>query len=351
MNVLITGGAGFIGSRLERKLAAEGASVVLFDSLHPQVHADSIDLNAGATLFAGDVRDADAWDRCLRLHGAPDVVVHLAAETGTGQSLNEATRHGSTNVCGTTEMTDALVRHGVMPAQIVLASSRAVYGEGSWVDDKGIIWYPGPRTGAQLERAQWDPLSPSGEIGHSIRHAAATVEARPSNVYAATKLAQEHILDAWCSAYGVPLSILRLQNVYGPGQAVGNSYTGVLTFFARQVAAGEQVEVFEDGDIVRDFVFVDDVVSALAAAAAAPPEVSRRVDIGSGAPTTLIEVASTMCAIGSAPTPQITGAYRLGDVRAAAADISAAQVQLDWTPTTDLATGLTALLDWVPTQL
>lgn len=349
MHVLITGGAGFIGSRLAASLDHD---VVLFDSLHPQVHRSGVfELPSGVTLHPGDVRDPEAWDRCFLVHGKPDVIVHLAAETGTGQSLTEASRHGTTNVVGTTELTDALVRHGHVPQQILLTSSRAVYGEGTWVTEGGEMFRPGSRSGEQLAAGQWDPLSPDGGSVRPVPHNSGTTWPSPTNVYAATKLAQEHVLDAWCVAYGVPLSILRLQNVYGPGQAVGNAYTGVLTFFARQIASGDQVEVYEDGNIIRDFVFVDDVVGALGGAVMAPPIGTRRVDIGGGRPVSLLEVATTMCELGRAPAPTVNGQFRLGDVRAASADISAAHDELGWTPSTSLRSGLEALLDWVPDQL
>jgi dTDP-L-rhamnose 4-epimerase len=325
--------------------------VVLFDSVHPQVHASEVVAPVGCVLYPGDVRDPQAWDRCFRLYGAPEIIVHLAAETGTGQSLTEASRHGSTNVVGTTELTDALVRNRIAPGQIVLTSSRAVYGEGAWQTAAGEVFLPGGRSGEQLASGQWDPVSPGGEPMRPLAHSAATTWPRPTNVYAATKLAQEHLLDAWCTAYGVPLSILRLQNVYGPGQAVGNSYTGVLTFFARQIASGEQVEVYEDGMIVRDFVFVDDVVEALSSAIGSPPTGTRVVDIGGGQPVTLLDVAATMCRLGVAPPPVINGKFRLGDVRAASADVTAANVDLGWVPTTPLSDGLGELLGWVRTQL
>jgi dTDP-L-rhamnose 4-epimerase len=190
VRVLITGGAGFIGSRLGRQLSTAGHEIVLFDSLHPQVHSQPFGTDAGIELYVADVRESAAWDRYLLQFGAPEVIVHLAAETGTGQSLNEATRHGSANVVGTTEMTDALVRHRVVPRQIILTSSRAVYGEGAWSDDSGSVWYPAPRSGAMLAASQWDPISPTGLPGTPLAHRAADTWARPTNVYAATKLAQ-----------------------------------------------------------------------------------------------------------------------------------------------------------------
>jgi dTDP-L-rhamnose 4-epimerase len=348
VRVLITGGAGFIGSRLGGRLVGSGHDVVVFDSFHPQVHGTTdIAGPEGVALLPGDVRDPDDWDRCFALFGVPDIVFHLAAETGTGQSLTEASRHGSVNVVGTTEMTDAFVRAGAVPEHIVLTSSRAVYGEGAWQSDADGVFYAAPRRGDLLAAGVWDPPSPSDAAARPCPHSAAETWARPSNVYAATKLAQEHVLDSWCSAFRAPLSILRLQNVYGPGQAIGNSYTGVLTHFARQIAEGAQVEVYEDGRIIRDFVFVDDVVDALLAALDRPPEGTRRLDIGGGVPVTLFDVASTMARHGGAGAPVVNGRYRLGDVRAASADVSAATRELGWAPSTSLDHGLGRLVSWV----
>ena len=158
-------------------------------------------------------------------------------------------------------------------------------------------------------------------------------------------------MESWCQSFSVPLSILRLQNVYGPGQSVGNAYTGVLTFFARQLATGEVIDVYEDGQIIRDFVFVDDVVSALVAASQRPPSATRRLDIGSGSGVPLVEVAETMSSLANATAPQISGRYRQGDVRAASASISAAAEQLGWAPAVPLGDGLQALSRWVSTQV
>ncbi len=272
-NVLITGGAGFIGCRLARRLLDAGHRVTVLDRLHPQVHTGTgrpADLPADATLLPLDIAEASAWDTALKLV-TPEIVVHLAAETGTGQSLTEATRHGQVNVVGTTAlMLDALHRHDVRPQQILLASSRAVYGEGAWADGAGTVFYPPPRSHDSLVAAQWDPMAPDGSPATPVAQSAAGIEPRPTNVYAATKLAQEHLLSAWGAAFGVPLTVLRLQNVFGAGQSLANSYTGVLTYFARQAAAGEQIRVFEDGDIIRDFVHVDDVVEAMVRACRPP---------------------------------------------------------------------------------
>jgi dTDP-L-rhamnose 4-epimerase len=349
-SVLITGGAGFIGSALARRLVYSGFDVTVMDVLHPQVHGEhaTIDLPASVRLFTGDVAHAPDWDAVLRL-SRPSQIVHLAAETGTAQSLSEATRHGSVNVVGTTQLLDALSRCAHLPDQIVLASSRAVYGEGAW-QYGSQIFYPPPRGHAQLLAGRWDPHGPAGEPAVPLTSCASRTEPRPTNIYAATKLAQEHILTAWTAAHDAKLSVLRLQNVYGPGQSLTNSYTGIVALFARSARQQRTLEVYEDGRIVRDFVYIDDVVEALLAVIEQPAATSRCLDIGSGMPTTIHELAQKVAAICNAPEPVVVAKFREGDVRAARCDIEPATTELGWRPKWALEEGLRALLDWVAAQ-
>jgi dTDP-L-rhamnose 4-epimerase len=347
--VLITGGAGFIGSRLSTRLIDVDDRVVVLDVLHPQVHSGPgrpADLPLRAELLPCDVTSPTGWDAALRLV-RPDVVVHLAAETGTGQSLDEASRHGSVNVVGTTQMLDAFTRAGHRPDHVVLASSRAVYGEGAWRAGDGTVVLPPPRRHDDLAAGSWEPLGADGAPLTALAQCAAEIQPRPANVYAATKLAQEHILGAWAAAREVPLTTLRFQNVYGPGQSLTNSYTGIVTLFCRVAKAGQPINVYEDGLMLRDFVFVDDVVAAVVAALDSPPADSRLLDIGSGQATTLLTVAEIVAALYSAPSPQVSGMFRDGDVRSAYADIAAAGRDLGWAPTRSLEQGLDALVSWV----
>ncbi len=345
--VIVSGGAGFIGSRVIPRLLDDGRRVVVLDNLHPQVHPGGewpSTLDSDVVTVRGSVETIDPWLEALDAASGDITILHLAAETGTGQSLTEARRHASVNVLGTASLTDALVTRGVTPRSIVLTSSRAVYGEGAWLDAAGQPGYPAPRLPVDLHARRWTPLVDGEPAREPLPHVAGSTLPRPTNIYASTKLAQEHLLQNWCSAMDVPLSVLRLQNVYGGGQALSNSYTGVLTFFATQAVAGRSIEVYEGGGIVRDFVHVDDVAAAITAAIDRPGVLAGPVDIGSGQPVTLETVARTMARLARAPEPRVTDRYRHGDVRAAFASIAEATERLDYRPATSLETGLSELL-------
>lgn len=346
--VLVTGGAGFIGCAISSLLADSGYSVVVLDNLHPQIHEQRERpqaLHPSAELIVGDVTDADAWNRVLADH-RPAIVYHLAAETGTGQSLLEATRHGSVNVVGTTQMTDALVRHKCIPKAIVLSSSRAVYGEGAWQDSAGTTIYPGIRTHAMLAGGQWEPSHGASGRYAALPHAGGRVQSSPTSVYGATKLAQEHILSAWCSAMGVDLKVLRLQNVYGAGQSPINPYTGIITLFHRMARKGQAIPVYEDGEIVRDFVYIDDVAQALVRVAQgeATPDI---VDVGTGHPVTILDAARIIASLHGAPQPYITGQFRDGDVRSAVADTAVLARYLDVDAMISFVSGAKLVGDWL----
>ena len=346
--ILLTGGLGFIGTKIVSRLL-DSHEILVVDNVHPQVHPDRRRVNelpAGVSFIEGDVTQVRVMAEAAEF--APKVVVHLAAETGTGQSLRQSRRHTEVNVTGTATLLDALTAANHFPARIILPSSRAVYGEGKWTDARtGAGVYANARSASRLASGNWRPTACGGaELFSPIAHDSSSTEPRPSNVYAATKLAQEHVALAWCNAFDVPLAVLRLQNVYGSGQSVGNPYTGVLTFMARQALSGKPIAVFEGGGIIRDFVDVEDVADAIVAAIDFSGA-DLRADIGSGRPTPLLEVAELLSSLAGGPRPIITSEYRLGDVRAASANIDIARTQLDFTPSRSLEDGLTALLAWV----
>lgn len=347
--VLVTGGAGFIGCALAPHLLARGLPVLAVDNLLGQVHPERARPGAlpdAVQLIEGDVADAEVWDDVL-VRVRPRLVVHLAAETGTAQSLTESTRHARTNVVGTTAMLDAFVRHEAVPEHIVLTSSRAVYGEGSWEAQDGTVFEPDPRSHAQLEAAQWDHVDGAGRPARPRAMDAATGHPNPSSVYGATKLAQELVLRSWAASFGVPLSVFRLQNVYGPGQSPHNPYTGIITLFHRLASRGEVLDVYEDGDIVRDFVYIDDVVSALVAGIEQPPAAVRTLDVGNGVRTTILDAARMIAAHHGAPDPTVSGKFRDGDVRAAWADTTRMHAELGWSPAWTFEGGSAAVSDWL----
>ncbi|MGF9660181.1 SDR family oxidoreductase, partial [Pantoea agglomerans] len=265
-----------------------------------------------AELVVGDIVDPATWDEVLT-DWSPDVIVHLAAETDTGLSLDHPSRFTTVNVEGTAQLMEALRRHDVTPRRIVVASSRAVYGEGVWRDDSTGEERTRPqRSHDELESGQWDFPGARPLAAH-----AGITPANTSNVYAATKLAQEGLLSAWCASRGVDLSILRLQNVYGPGQSLINPYTGILALFVRLAAAGKEIPVYEDGAMLRDFVHIDDVAPAFARVISADytETGTSMYDIGTGTPASVLEVAQAIATELGAPAPVVTGRYREGDVR------------------------------------
>lgn len=297
-----------------------------------------------------DVCDAEAWDRLLG-GVRPETVVHLAAETGTGQSLELPTRHTHVNVTGTAQMLEAFERAEHVPNHIVLASSRAVYGEGQWLDPAdGLAFTPGNRSVDQLERGDFVIRAPSGAEAQPLPHNHAITPAMPASVYGATKLAQEQILSLWCAARGVPLTVLRLQNVYGAGQSPHNPYTGIVGLFHRVAAAGQAIEVYEDGLIGRDFIYIDDIARCFLKAIEAPPANRRVLDIGTGSAMTVLESARTIAALYGAPEPRISGAFRHGDIRWAVADPRPLAEALEFAVQISFDEGSLRLSEWLRSQ-
>lgn len=353
--ILITGGAGFIGSRLASALEQSAKEIVVFDNLHPQVHGENAtppDLPSNALFVPGDVTDAHKLAAVVG-ELQPNKIYHLAAETGTGQSYDEPARYNNVNIMGTAYLIEALrnSRTAENRPHVILAGSRAVYGEGAYKTPDGETVVGPIRTAEALASGRFTPERTQDERLAAVP-TPENLPPQPASIYASTKLMQEYLL-AQCAAKGdYSLAILRFQNVYGPGQSLKNPYTGVLSIFASQILAGQTLNIYEDGEIVRDFVFVDDVVRALVAAGTAEKLPAEPINIGSGYPATIREAAEIMLAELGAPTDRyrVSGDFRPGDVRYAVADIKKAEAQLQWRPLVRLPDGLSALARWVRTE-
>jgi dTDP-L-rhamnose 4-epimerase len=345
---VVTGGAGFIGCAISSGLCQRFERVLAVDVLHPQIHPERRRpeaLDANVELVEGDIADPAIW-RALLDRVNPDTIVHLAAETGTGQSLTEGARHAYANVTGTATMLDALAQAGRVPDQFLLAGSRAVYGEGPWRPvGGGPPAYPGQRSREQLASRTWD--FPGLEVTATE---AGTTEPHPVSIYGATKLAQEHILSAWSSAFGAKVKTLRLQNVYGPGQALGNAYTGIVLLFCQIARRGEAIPLYEDGEMLRDFILIDDVAEAILAALDHPGIAGGTLDIGTGTATPMSELARIIASRYRALAPFVCGKYRFGDVRHAVCDVTTTTQVLNWSARHDLAAGIEKLAAWIETQ-
>jgi dTDP-L-rhamnose 4-epimerase len=355
-DILITGGAGFIGSRLSRALAAADPDcrIWVLDNLHPQVHgphAPDPDLGPQVRFLRGDVADAAAVHAAVQA-AQPATVYHLAAETGTGQSYDEPTRYCSVNVMGTTHLIEAMRRVKTV-RRVVLSASRAVYGEGAYLDQNDCLCAGLPREASAMAEGRFDVPLPSGFAGPGRpAPSRAGLPPAPASVYASTKLMQEYLLTQAGEGAAWATTILRFQNVYGDGQSLRNPYTGVLSIFAQQLLAGKKLAIFEDGEIARDFVYVDDVVDALVRAGRRALPHGAILDIGTGQAVSILDVARLLMRALGLPQDAycVTGAFRVGDIRHACADIGSARNLLDWQPKVSVHEGLTRLARWAQVQ-
>lgn len=346
MRVLVTGGAGFIGSSIVRTLASGGHEPVVLDALLPSAHGPagsgrSVDdpLPSGVRTIVGDVRDRDTVAGAL---AGVDAVCHQAAMVGLGKDFADAPEYVGCNDLGTAVLLAGMAAAGVR--DLVLAGSMVVYGEGRYDCPRHGAVRPGPRAVADLDAGQFEPRCPA--CGAELVPGLVTEDAAgdPRNVYAATKLAQEHLAAAWTRATGGRAVALRYHNVYGPGMPRDTPYAGVASFFRSALARGEAPRVFEDGGQRRDFVHVRDVASANAVALAAlrerEPGTFDAYNTGSGTPHTIGEMARALAAAHGGPVPVVTGEYRLGDVRHVTADSRRLRDELGWKPETDFGEGM-----------
>jgi dTDP-L-rhamnose 4-epimerase len=348
--ILITGGAGFIGSHLADHLLAHGWAVRALDSLSPQVHGPDATrpayLDPDVELVVADVRDPDAVRRALR---GVDAVAHLAAAVGVGQSMYEIERYTSVNEVGTAVLLHAILEHPV--ERLLVASSMSLYGEGLYRDGAGRT-VTAERTRAQLLARRWEPVASDGGPLEPV----ATPESKPpalASIYALNKYAQEQACLVFGRAYDIPTAAMRFFNVYGTRQALSNPYTGVLAIFASRFLNGRPPLVNEDGLQRRDFVSVKDVAEACRLALEVPQAAGQVFNVGSGRSYTILEVARRLAAVIGRPdlAPEITGRYRVGDIRHCFADARRAREVLGYTPRVTFEDGLAELAGWLEGQI
>jgi dTDP-L-rhamnose 4-epimerase len=349
MKVLVTGGAGFVGSHLVDGLLAAGHTVRVLDALAAQVHGGAerpADLARDAELVVGDVRDRTAVARAL---DGVEAVFHQAAAVGIGQSMYEIERYVSANSVGTAVLLEEIAARRDRIRKLVVASSMSLYGEGAYRDRRGNEVNPPPRPVAQFEERRWELRDAAGaELAPA--QTPETKPLQPTSVYAITKRDHEELCLTVGSAYGIPTVALRYFNVYGPRQALSNPYTGVLAIFASRLLNGRPPLIFEDGLQSRDFVHVTDVVQAnlLALASRADGAV---YNVGTGRATTILDVALELArALGKPIEPEIPGRYRAGDVRHCIADIAKIRAGLGYEPRVAFEQGVKELLDWLHGQ-
>jgi len=348
--ILITGGAGFIGSHLADLLLARGYRVRVLDSLSPQVHGPDGHppgyLNPDAELVQADVCDPEAVAGALR---GVDAVFHLAAMVGVGQSMYDVARYTATNDVGTAVLLEELTRHPV--ERLVVASSMSLYGEGLYRTGRGMVVPGRERPLAQLKAGHWELADLDGAPLTPLP----TPETKSpglASVYALNKFTQEQLCLILGRAYGIPTVALRFFNVYGPRQALSNPYTGVLAIFAARLLNGRPPLIFEDGLQRRDFVHVADVVEACRLTLEVPEAAGGVFNVGSGHSYTVLEVAHRLARmLGRAEIePEVTGKYRAGDIRHCFADIDRARAVLGYRPRVMLEAGLAELADWLACQ-
>lgn len=348
MRVLITGGAGFIGSHVCDLLVSKGYQVRLFDNLSPQVHTDGRRpeyLHRDAELIVGDVRDSERLGRAL--HGV-DAVIHLAAAVGVGQSMYEIVSYTQNNEVGTAVLLEALAKMPV--ARLVCASSMSIYGEGLTRNGRGKTVMPSERPVEQLRRGSWELLDGDGV---PLRPVPTPESKQPSlsSVYALNKFAQERLCLVAGKAYDIPTVALRFFNVYGPRQALSNPYTGVLAIFAARLLNGRAPLVFEDGHQRRDFVHVSDVANAVLLALESDRS-SEVYNVASGVSRSILSIAEELARVmrRNDVAPQLVGKYRAGDIRHCFADIGKIRDELGFTPRVQFNDGLQELAEWLVDQ-
>lgn len=357
MKILITGGAGFIGSEILNQLTSCDHEITVLDSLAQQIHGVDPERNSflysrikgKCNFIKGDVRDYQTVEKAIT---GCDVIIHLAAETGTGQSMYEINQYNSVNIMGTSNLFQAILNHKQHLSKFILASSRAVYGEGKYQCEKCGIVYPTGRDESRMKQGDFNMYCP--HCGREVKIVPTDENSliQTKSLYAFTKRSQEMLVETMCNAMEIPYTIFRFQNVYGVGQSLKNPYTGILSIFSSLMLENKPVNIFEDGKESRDFINVKDIAAGVIASIENPQSDSQVFNLGSGIETTVIEIAEMMKKYyNSRSDIRISGDFRKGDIARNYADVGKARRLLNFEPRITLENGMKDFSQWVQTQI
>lgn len=353
--ILITGGAGFIGSNLTNALIKKGYKIKILDNMSPQIHGKNYknsqlykDIEGKVEFILGDVQNKEIWKKALK---DVDAVVHLAAETGTGQSMYEIERYTDVNIKGTSLLLDILTNENHKIKKIVIASSRAIYGEGKYICKEHNEVYPLERENEDLLKKDFNVKCPICNRNVDLIGTTEDSKIHPTSIYGFTKQAQEEMCMIVGKSLGIPVVAFRYQNVYGPGQSLKNPYTGILSIFSTRIKNGNDINIFEDGLESRDFVYIDDVVEATILGLEKDEANYQSFNVGTGKAIDVLTVANTLKEkYNSNVNVEISGNYRLGDIRHNFADISKLRKLLGFKPKYDFLNGISNFINWVNEQ-
>ena len=355
MNILITGGAGFIGSNLSLALLAKGHKITVLDNLSRQIHGDTPDKTSPlyksiidkVVFIKGTVTSREDWSKALT---GQDVIVHFAAETGTGQSMYCIEKYTEVNIQGTAIMLDILANEEHKIKKIVIASSRSIYGEGKYIHPEFGVVYPNHRNEEDMLTGNFD-VTYQGFSNLKLVGTDEESKIHPSSVYGITKQNQEQMIMTVCPTLGIAPVAFRYQNVYGPGQSLSNPYTGILSIFSTQIRNGNGIQIFEDGKETRDFVFIDDVVNATILGIEKEQANNEIFNVGTGVATDVLTVAKTLINAYNIDVPvKVTGKFRLGDIRHNYAEMSKIEDLLGFKPKIFFKEGIQKFTKWVLSQ-
>lgn len=355
-NILITGGAGFIGSNVALKLIAKGYNVTVLDTLSKQIHGEKpeetsplyLSIKDKVKFIKGSVTSREDWMKALE---GQEAVIHLAAETGTGQSMYEIEKYVETNIGGTALLLDILTNTKHNVKRVLVAESRAIYGEGKYHCEKCGDVYPTDRKDEDMAMGDFECHCP--KCGGKVTLVGTTEDSaiHPSSVYGISKQVQGQLVHLVCPTIGVESVSFRYQNVYGPGQSLSNPYTGILSIFSTRIKNHNGINIFEDGKETRDFVYIEDVVDATILGLEVPEANGHVFNVGTGMATDVLTVANTLCEKYGIDVPiTVSGNYRLGDIRHNFADITLACQILGFEPKWNFSDGIEQFIKWVNQQ-